>query len=269
MIIDFHAHAFPERIAEKAMSVLSKNAGNAVPFSDGTLSSLMNYTHKSGVDKAVVLNIATNPRQQKSVNDFAIESNGGDVISFGSVHPDAPDALEELERIKAAGLKGIKLHPDYQEFFVDDERVYPVYNKAAELGLITVFHSGVDIEFFEPVHNTPERLARALPAFEGGAVVAAHMGGYIMWHEVERHLVGKDIYFDTSYAYSRMPHQQAKRMIQNHGADRFLFGSDMPWSGTDLELRFVRALDLSEEELGKVLGGNALHLLGKYQIKKH
>lgn len=262
MIIDFHTHAFPDKIAAKAMAVLSANAGNVIPFHDGTVPSLKAYVEKSGADKAVMLNIATTPRQQKNVNDFAIACNQGAVIAFGSVHPDAPDALEELERIKEAGLQGVKLHPEYQSFYVDEDRMLPIYEKIRELGLITVFHAGVDIEYFEPVHCTPQRLAAVLPVFAGVPVVAAHMGGWMLWYEVEKYLVGKDVYFDTAFSYGRMPREHCKRIIRSHGAERILFGSDMPWSGTDLELRFIDSLGLDKEEKAAVLGGNAGRLLG-------
>lgn len=262
MIIDFHTHAFPDKVAPKALAVLSENAGNYIPYFDGTVEKLKAYIKKSGVDKAVLLSIATNPKQQKNVNDFAIAVNGGDIVAFGSVHPDAPDALQELERIHAAGLKGIKLHPEYQNFFVDEERMRPIYEKAAQLGLITVFHAGVDLEYFEPVHCAPEALSKALPWFGGAPVVAAHMGGWLQWYEVEKHLVGKNVYFDTAYSYGRMPNKHCRRIVENHGADKILFGSDMPWSGSDLEKRFIEGLKLGEEDTAKILGGNAQRLLG-------
>lgn len=106
MIIDFHTHAFPDKIVDKAMRTLSRNAGNALPFTDGRAGDIVRYMDENGLDKSVVLNIATNPRQQRSVNDFAASIDGDRLIAFGSVHPDAPDALEELHRIKELGLRG-------------------------------------------------------------------------------------------------------------------------------------------------------------------
>lgn len=262
MIIDFHTHAFPDKIVDKAMRTLSRNAGNALPFTDGRAGDIVRYMDENGLDKSVVLNIATNPRQQRSVNDFAASIDGDRLIAFGSVHPDAPDALEELHRIKELGLRGVKLHPDYQSFFVDDDRLLPIYETIEKLELILVFHAGVDIQFFEPVHCTPERLARVLPVFPSGRVVAAHMGGYMQWYEVEKHLVGKNLYLDTAFSYSRMPSPHAARIIRNHGAAHILFGSDLPWSGPALEKRFIESLALSAEEERDVLGENAGRLLG-------
>lgn len=261
MVIDFHTHVFPDKIVKNALRILSQKSGDLDPVTDGTIEGLKQYAIANQIDRSVVLNIASNPKQQKNVNDFAIGINGGSIISFGSVFPLADDALDELVRIKNAGLKGIKLHPDYQEFYVDDERVFPVYRKAAELGLITVFHAGIDIGIFEPIYCTPQRLARALPIFNGGTVVAAHFGGYLMWYEVEKYLVGQDIYFDTAFCYGRMPHLQGKRIVERHGVDRILFGSDIPWSDPMSEMRLPKCWGLADHEVAKILGGNAQRLL--------
>lgn len=262
MIIDFHSHIFPEKIVDKALSALSHCTGDLEPVIRATAASMLEYMDKSGVEKSVILNIATNERQQQAVNDFALSINSEKLISFGSVYPLAQSAQYELERIAALGLKGIKLHPDYQGFFVDDERALKIYEKAAKLGLITVFHAGMDTGLFEPVHCPPQRLKAALPAFGGGAVVAAHFGGYGQWYEVEEHLVGTNIYFDTSYAYGRMPKGQAERIIISHGAEKILFGSDMPWSGQIQELKFLRSLDIPEESKQSIECKNAERLLG-------
>lgn len=262
MIVDFHTHAFPAQLAQRAVSALSEKSGGLPPHTDGTVDGLRTSMQRQGVSKSVLLHIATNPRQQSNVNNFAMKSNAEDVICFGSVHPDAPDALEELERIQEGGLLGVKLHPDYQDFYVDEERLFPLYRKIASLGLITVFHSGVDIGFPDDVHNIPQRLVKALPHFGGSAVVLAHMGGWKMWEEVERHLLGRDIYLDTSFCKGLLSADAAKRMIDKQGVDRILFGSDTPWGDLEEELGFVEELGLSEEEKAQVLGGNALRLLG-------
>jgi len=262
MIIDFHTHAFPSRIVEAAMRELIQRFGYLEPTYDGSEDGLRAYAEQLGVDYCVVLNIATNPRQMKKVNDFAASANHGRIVSFGSIHPCAEDAMEEVDRVKALGLKGVKLHPDYQDFWVDDERFFPLYRKLGELGLITTFHAGQDMGCFEPVRCTPERLARILPLFGGAPVVAAHMGSNYMWHEVEALLCGKDIYFDTAYTYGNMPPEQGRRLTLKHGTDRILLGSDMPWSRTTDEMKYIKSWRLSDTDYAKIYGENGAKLLG-------
>ena len=249
MIIDFHVHAFPDALAAKALPLLSKCSGGVKPNYDATISGLESYLAKNNVDYAVVLNIATNPHQEKKVNDFAISLlEKKNIIPFGSVHPDSPNALSELERLAKAGIRGIKLHPDYQHFFVDDEKMFPIYKKIAELGFITVFHAGVDIGYPNPVHCTPERLLRVLDLFDDAPVVAAHFGGWLLWDSVLEDLCGTKVYLDTAFSSGKMPPDYAKELIKTHGADKVLLGSDMPWSDTLDEVRFVQSLDLSAED---------------------
>lgn len=262
MIIDFHSHAFPGNIAKDAMDILSLKCGNVPPNHNGTVESLIDRMDADGCDKSVVLNIATKPSSQTKVNDFAISLLGNDrIIPFGSVHPDNANALDELQRIKDAGIKGVKLHPDYQGYFVDDEKMYPIYKKIGELGLITVFHAGVDIGKPDPIHCTPDRLLKVLPLFNGSPVVAAHMGGYLLWRDVIDKLLLEDIFFDTSYSFAKMPPPWANEMILKHGADRFLFGTDTPWSSVKKELLFIDSLELSANDKEKILYKNALKLL--------
>ncbi|MDR3314195.1 MAG: amidohydrolase family protein [Oscillospiraceae bacterium] len=263
MIIDFHTHCFAEKIAARAVGQLAPVSGARAPYYDGTAAGLLGVMEAEGVDLAVVLNIATNPRQQRAVNDFALSLLGHPrLVGFGSVHPDAPDALEELQRLRAAGVKGIKLHPDYQGFFADDPRVFPIYREAARLGLITVFHAGVDIGLPDPVHCTPAALAAALPQFEGAPVVAAHFGGYLLWEEALQQLCGKNIYLDTSYSARKLPPPWAKRILAAHGAQKVLLGSDLPWASPADEIFYLQQLGASESELAAMLGGNAARLLG-------
>src|SRR5699024_4764908 len=134
------------------------------------------------------------------------------IIPFGSVHPDSPNALSELERLAKAGIRGIKLHPDYQHFFVDDEKMFPIYKKIAELGFITVFHAGVDIGYPKPVHCTPERLLRVLDLIDDAPVVAAHFGGWLLWDSVLEDLCGTKVYLDTAFSSGKMPPDYAKEL---------------------------------------------------------
>ena len=262
MLIDFHTHCFPDKIAEMAVEKLSFVSGGLIHHTDGSLSGLKKSMDEGNVDISVVLSIATNAHQQSSVNDFAAQINGsGGIIAFGSVFPDAEDALEELERIKALGLKGVKLHPDYQGFFVDEDKMIPIYKKISALGLITVFHAGFDYGFPPPYGATPDRMAKILKYFDT-PVVAAHWGGANCGDGVLEYLAGKDIYFDTSFGYGQMPKYYAQKIMEVHTPDKILFGTDTPWHTPKMEKTLLNTLGITPEDMDKITHKNAQKLLG-------
>jgi len=261
MLIDFHTHAFPEKIAARAVGSLSHGSGGMVPQTDGSLTRLKAEMDKDGVDISVVLSIATNPKQQHNVNDFAMEINADPrIVAFGSIHPDAPDALDELERIAAASLKGVKFHPEYQHFYADEERMKPIYRKISKLGLITTFHAGHDIGFAPPYHCMPEHLLGAMKWLDT-PVVAAHWGGYGAGIDVLDKLCGENLYFDISMGYGCIPKPIAQAILDKHGPEKLLFGSDMPWHRPEWELRLLNSLDISDIDREKILFRNAMKLL--------
>jgi predicted TIM-barrel fold metal-dependent hydrolase len=259
MVIDFHVHCFPDEIAAKAISVLEQNAGFPAKL-NGTVSDLKSSMKKSGIDHSVVLSIATNPSQTEKINNWSAEIQDNDISAFGSIHPEYTEWKRELRRIKQLGLKGIKLHPDYQKFYVDDRKMYPMYELALELGLIIVFHAGVDIGLPAPYHCTPERLLKVLRDIPGGKFVAAHMGGYYYWDDVEKLLVGKDIYLDTSYLIGRIKDEQFQRIIGNHDYRRILFATDSPWVDQSAYIEKFKSL-IPQNDLQKAIlceNGNTL-----------
>ena len=263
MIIDFHTHCFPHKIAERAVSKLSHASGGLKPHTNGTVDGLRERMKRDQVDLSVVLSIATNGDQQESVNNFAQEVNGMDgFVAFGSVYPHAENALSELERIKELGLKGVKLHPEYQEFYVDDPMMKPIYKKISELGLVTVFHSGYDFAYKPPFRCMPDNLKNAMKWFSS-PVVAAHWGAAGCAYEVIDKLCGvENMYFDTSFGYGQMTKDAAQRIIETHGVDNMLFGTDLPWHTANMEMRLLDSLDLSQEDREKILYKNAKKLLG-------
>jgi predicted TIM-barrel fold metal-dependent hydrolase len=260
-IIDFHTHCFPDNLAERALKSVSRDSGGLLPYSDGTVSGLIASMDKCVVQKSVVLPIATKLSQQKSINNFAASINGGRIAAFGSVVPYAPDAIDELKRIKALGLYGVKFHAHYQNFSIDDKKYFPFYEAAASLGLITVFHMGKDIGFHGQDVCTPPMLKKILPLFGGVPVVAAHLGGYMCWDETLEYLCGENVYLDTSYLYSRVIKPLFDKIVKKHGSEKILFGTDMPWSGTADELRLIDSLNITQSEKENILGLNAKKLL--------
>ncbi len=262
MIIDFHVHTFPDKLAPKVMQKLSAAAG-IEPQTDATISGTLNKMMAWGVDRAVLLNIATAPSQQTTINNVAAENNNLPFYTFGSVHPDAEDKISELKRIKELGLYGIKLHPEYQQFFVDDEKVLPIYEECESLNIPITFHAGCDLGFSPPVHATPDRLRKVIDMFPRLTVIAAHFGGYKCWDMVDYFLIGQNIYFDTSFTANEIDPARMKDMIKRHGIEKILFASDCPWKKMSDSIVQIEKMGLPTTDTDKIFHQNALELLNK------
>ncbi|MHB8127921.1 MAG: amidohydrolase family protein [Mobilitalea sp.] len=264
MIIDFHTHIFPDQIAEKTIEFLEKE-GNIKAFTKGTLAGLKNSMKENNIDISVVLPVITKTSQFDTVNSYAAEITDKEgIISFGGIHPNTENYEEKLETIKKMGLLGIKLHPDYQKTYVDDPKMVHIIQYAVELGLVVVIHAGLDIGLPDPIHCTPQRAANMLSQIEdeNARIVLAHMGGFDLWDEVEEHIVGKNVWIDTSYSLGMIPDEQFMRIVKNHGIDRTLFATDSPWGGQKEVLEYLGKLDFTEDELERILCRNAMELLG-------
>lgn len=258
MIIDFHAHIYPEKIAEKAANAIG-TFYNAPMCYNGTSQKLLESGSKINVTNYVVHSAATGAAQVESINNFIISevSQHKEFIGFGTMHPDYDNFEAELKRIKEAGLKGIKLHADFQKFKMDEERMDPIYELCTSLGLIVLVHAG-DYRFD---YTGPKRLLNLHEKHPEMKFVAAHFGGYTQWDEAFEYLAGKNIYFDTSSTLWKLPLAKAMEMIKKHGTDKFLFGSDYPMWDHAEELARFDTLKLSSKEKEDILYNNAKCLL--------
>ena len=176
MIIDFHTHMFPDKIAARTIDFLSKTGGDMNPFTDGTWKGLKESTKQAGIDHSIVLPIATRPGQFHTINEFATHFQEGTLISFGSLHPESENYKEELKQIQDMGMKGIKLHPDYQDTYFNDIRYKRIISYATELGLIISVHAGQDPKCPDNIHCTPAMAEEVLNEVEPEKLVLAHMG---------------------------------------------------------------------------------------------
>ncbi len=262
MIIDIHTHAFPDELAPRALQLLSDGC-DVPPQTDGTCAGLIASMRAAGIDRSAIMPIATKPSQVRSINNWAagVNKQYPELTCFGTLHPLQDDMQAEIDRLVADGIAGVKFHPDYQEFFVDAPEVIPMYRMLADAGLIVLFHAGVDIGLPPPVHCSPDRLARALDAVPDLTVIAAHMGGYKCWEDVERYLAGRNLCFDSSYSLADMGPEAMTVLMRAHGIDKILFATDSPWTDQSTEVAGIRALDLTDDEIAAVLGGNAARLL--------
>ncbi len=260
MVIDFHTHCFVDSLAPSAIDALEK-CSNIKAVHSGTLGGLAAYMAECGVDRFVVQPVATKPSQVAVINEWAKTHSSEQAVFFGALHPDDPDFLTAAQKLKANGIKGVKFHPDYQSFFADEQKMMPLYEALRDLGLIVMLHAGWDIGLPAPIRCTPLMIKRVLQNVPGLKLVAAHMGSHALWRDVEDVLLGLPLYIDTSYSYYKLQNKGMTRMIQKHGANRVLFGSDSPWTRADEEIDRLLGLELPNEDKEAILYKNAAELL--------
>ena len=268
MIIDLHTHIFPTKIAKRTIEYLSKKGG-IPPFSDGEADGLVRKMTEAGVDLAINLPVVTDPAQFESVNRFAAQINElyrdkeRRIISFGGIHPACEDIFGKMRQIKEQGMLGVKIHPDYQETFIDDDGYVQILSAAKELDLIVVTHAGVDVGYLgRPVRCTPERAARLIDRVGHEKFVLAHMGANEMEDEVLEYLCGKNVYFDTAYVLQNIKEEKFKAILERQGEDRILFASDSPWGDMTEDVKRIKSYRLAKKTENKIFYENGKKLLG-------
>ena len=262
MIIDFHTHAFPDNFAEKALSTLLANINNLfTPVNNATVSGLLLNMDAWNIDISVVQPVITKQSQMRKTNEWARSICSDRIISFGGICPYTDDYKRDIDFVASLGLKGIKFHAEYQNFNIDDEKMLKIYDYALSKGLIILHHAGVDPGMPMPYKSSPRQFAKIVDAMKGGIIIAAHFGGHAQWDDVEKYLVGKNIYLDTSMGFEYFSNEQFLRIVKKHGADKVLFASDSPWSSAKTEIEHLKAMPISESEKNSILCDNARRLL--------
>ena len=259
MSIDIHTHAFHPKIADKVLAQLRGHYG-IEPVGTGLARDLLERLDRAGLDRACVLCAATAPAQVVPANNWALELSRTEprLIPFGTMHPGFTDFEAELDRLERAGIRGLKLHADFQGFRLDDRALWPVL-EAVRGRFAVLFHVG---DRLPPERNPscPAKLKAIMRDFPGLTVIAAHLGGYRHWNESLEHLAGSRAYLDTSSSLSFIDDAPLKAILDRHPPERVLFGSDYPLFDPGRELEVLRLrLKLSDAALDRLLG-NALAL---------
>ena len=277
MIIDFHTHTFPDKIAAATVAHMSE-ASRLTAFTDGSEAGLKASMQKSGVGASVVLPVVTNPAKAGSINAFSAARNGKDgVYHLGGIHPDTPELKKELRAAAALGLRGVKIHPVYQHTDINDIRFLRLLEAAGEAGLFVVTHAGLDVGFPGARQAACEKIEDALRQTGPVTLVLAHMGGWKQWAQAEALAAFPNVYIDTAFSLGRicptvpgyyrdeelplLDCEGAVRLIRAFGARRVLFGSDSPWADQAEALALFRQLPLTEEEREQILYKNAVRLM--------
>lgn len=230
--------------------------------SDGTIDGLCAAMQKNGITHSVTLPVATKASQVNSINRYALANRREGIITFGAIHHDYSDLDGEFRFLKENGFPGIKLHPDYQDFYPNERRLYPVYERAEALGLIIAFHTGDDIGHPRPGHSLPRLFAPVMKDFPRLTIIAAHFGGFMMWEQAFEFFAGKNVYIDTSFTFDYIETDRLMRILKKHDSNRILMGSDSPWGSVAREIAWIRDSGMPADNKDRILGGNAAKLFG-------
>ena len=257
-IIDAHAHVFPEPIRKKAVDAIGRFYDIPM-YGEGSPEDLLRRGTPLGVVTYIVNSAATTADQVQAINRYikSVQESDARFIGFGTLHQDTLHPHHVVDEILELGLHGVKLHPDFQKFDIDDPKLFPIYEAMAGR-LPLLIHMGDE----RSDASSPARLLNVINRFPSLTVIAPHLGGYSRWDEAIETIIGQDIYIDTSSALAFMPPEKAAAIIRAHGINKVLFGSDYPmWLHKDEMERFF-ALGFTDEENEKILFGNAAKLLG-------
>ena len=255
-VIDAHCHIYPDKIAQKAERA-TENFYHFNGFGDGTVGMLLREGTKAGIDRFIVQSVATAPHQVSSINRFIAETvkNGNGVFAgLGTLHPDSEDLKRDVDEIITLGLHGVKLHPDIQNFKIDDYRCLKIYELCEQAGLPILMHTG-DSRYD---NSNPNRLLPVLDIYTDLIVVGAHFGGWSIWEEASKKLCKlKNLYVDSSSTFFWLQNEDVKRLIDRYGTDRVLFGTDYPMSSPSEELGRFLSLGYSDAAYRQMLSENA------------
>lgn len=267
MIIDFHTHVFPDKIAKSTIDALASRAHN-IPYTDGTVEGMILARERANADICITLPVLTKPTQFESVTKFVATINekfsSGDkkLISFGGIHPKCEDIDGKMVYLKELGIKGVKIHPDYQDTFIDDDGYIEILQCAKKYDLIVVTHAGVDDGYIDqPIKCPPERVLKVIEKVNHDKFVLAHYGGHKQWEQVFELLAGKDVYFDTAYTLHEINENLFKDILNKHGEDKVLFATDCPWRDIKTDAEILKSYNLGKETEDKIFYKNALKLL--------
>ena len=267
MIIDFHTHVFPEKIARQTIDALAIKA-NGIPYTDGTIQGMLDAVDRAKADIAVTLPVLTKPTQFDSVAKFAKAINdeyskkGNKLLSFGGIHPQCEDIDGKMAYLKSLGIKGVKIHPDYQDTFIDDDGYYQILLAAKKYDMIVVTHAGVDDGYLDqPIKCPPEKVIKLIEEVDYDKFVLAHYGGHKQWEKVLDVLAGKNVYFDTAFTLHEINEGLFKDILNKHGADRILFATDCPWRDIKDDVQILKSFNLGKDVENKIFYKNALKLL--------
>lgn len=259
-IIDAHAHIYPAKIAEKATRAIGDFYGLEMELT-GVSERLIEEGKRAGISGFVVHSCATKAAQVRSINEFIKEETERhpEFIGFMTLHQDMSeeDMEKEVEWCIKNGFKGVKLHPDFQKFYIDGENAKKIYRAVGDR-LPILLHTGDDRYEF----SKPRRLVAMAKEFPFVNFIGAHFGGYRCWEQAELYKGLENVYFDTCSSLAFITPERAKDLIDMLGAEKFFFATDFPMWDACGELERFWKIRLTDRERENILAGNIKNFLG-------
>lgn len=259
-IVNAHCHIYPDKIADKAVIGI-KNFYDLAMSSKGTVDDLFRDGNNVGVTHYLVHSVATTPKQVKSINEFIAEAVNAhpDVFTgFGSLHPDSEDINCDVDYLIELGLKGVKLHPDFQMFAMNEERAFKIGEAINDADLPMQVHCGD----FRYNYSNPEQIKPFLDEFPDITFIGAHFAGWSIWEEATEKLAGiENLYVDLSSSLYALSPETALELIHAYGADKVLWGTDYPMWDSKKEMEYFNNIDLTKKERSQILFENASKIL--------
>ncbi len=259
-IIDVHTHAWPDKVADKAREYL-EDLFKVKLVSSPTVDTLIEFMDRNQIDVSCLCAVASRPEQVPSINDWLFSVRSERLRIFCALHPEYEKWKEEIQRIREKG-DGIKFQPEFQDFYVDDQNIFGIYEEIEKVGLPVLFHCGEELSGTMKVRSSPSRIRHVHERFPGLKIIAAHFGGFRMWDEVKKYLLGEDIYVDTAYFFRHLPEEDIKYFISHHPQERILFGTDFPLIDQKEDIDYLTHLDIPLSSKEKIFSLNAAQLLG-------
>jgi len=257
-IINAHSHVYPTKIALKATQAIGEFYHTGM-YGKGTTQDLIQDGERAGITDFLICSCATTLKQVHSINEFLLGEYQAypNVYALITLHQDMTeeDAYNEVSWGLEHGFKGIKLHPDFQKFSVNDPSVFGLYH-AAQGRMPILFHAG-DYRY---KYSNPPLLADVAKKFPKLDLVCAHFGGYSEWDGIEAYRGLENVYFDTSSSLFALDAKKASDLIHGFGAEKFFFGTDYPmWDAVE-EMKRFNQLSLTTKEREMIFAENAIRV---------
>jgi len=238
-------------------------AGPGKGFQPNTVEEFTTIMDRNGIDAVVTCapySSIGKDRTYDEANEFLAKSTeeaGDRIIPFMRINPHLQEnALSSIKKGAKQGFRGIKFHPRNEAFAINSEELaFPIAELAVKLGMPILIHTGEPDTYG---YAQPTLVGDLADSFPDLTLVVGHMGKRLCEDAICVARWFDNIILETSFR----SHRDIARAVRKVGADRVIYGSDMPFGLPEIEMMKVRVCDISEEEKDMVLGDNIARVLG-------